>query len=246
MLKTFAGWYDSLEGTNLIAEDFTVTKEDDHTIYAYWIDTNGENSNLLNVDKSIFTYDETLGYYCISSEVLSNIDGILNVDASLVSSFTYFIKDNVNNTIKEGSIEIAENWSIQDVGFVMGVNTLEVKAELNNGTSVKDAVYILSTTYVNLETLDLDTADNDNDGLNNHLENYYGTNSENPDSDGDGLGDEMELAILSTDPNKVDTNDNGVNDADEDADGDGLSNSDELIAGTDPAIIDSDIDGLSD
>ena len=87
--------------------------------------------------------------------------------------------------------------------------------------------------------------DDDNDGLFNIIEEIYGTDSENPDTDGDGLTDYEEVYITGTDPLKYDTDDNGINDADDDSDNDGLSNKEEIELGTDPRNADTDGDGLS-
>lgn len=88
--------------------------------------------------------------------------------------------------------------------------------------------------------------DDDNDGLFNIIEEIYGTDPENPDTDGDGLTDYEEVYITGTDPLKYDTDDNGINDADDDSDNDGLSNREEIELGTDPRNADTDGDGLSD
>ena len=88
--------------------------------------------------------------------------------------------------------------------------------------------------------------DDDNDGLFNIIEEIYGTDPENPDTDGDGLTDYEEVYITGTDPLKYDTDENGINDADDDSDGDGLSNREEIELGTDPRNADTDGDGLSD
>jgi hypothetical protein len=67
------------------------------------------------------------------------------------------------------------------------------------------------------------------------------------DTDGDGLGDWVELNTTGTDPKKADTDGDGMSDAAEDADGDGLSNVVEVYTtGTDPKKADMDMDGLSD
>ena len=88
--------------------------------------------------------------------------------------------------------------------------------------------------------------DDDNDGLPNIVEKIYGTDSENPDTDGDGLTDCEEVYITGTDPLKYDTDDNGINDADDDSDGDGLLNKEEIKLETNPQNTDTDGDGLSD
>ncbi|MFH0919840.1 MAG: T9SS type A sorting domain-containing protein [Fibrobacterota bacterium] len=55
--------------------------------------------------------------------------------------------------------------------------------------------------------------DPDYDGLENSSETTAGTDSNNPDSDGDGLWDGQEVVLLTTDPKKADTDDDGDNDA---------------------------------
>ena len=56
----------------------------------------------------------------------------------------------------------------------------------------------------------------------------------NPDSDGDGLSDGLEVKTYGTNPN------------DNDSDNDGLFDGPEIDAGTDPFDPDSDDDGLTD
>lgn len=76
-----------------------------------------------------------------------------------------------------------------------------------------------------------------------------------PDSDGDGLGDFTEAA-LGTDPNDPDTDDDGLSDGNEvafgtnplnsDSDNDNLADGAEVALGTDPLDADTDRDGLAD
>ncbi len=82
-----------------------------------------------------------------------------------------------------------------------------------------------------------------------------------PDTDGDGIPDTIEVFILGTDPFKKNTDDDGEDDFAEvflrgtspllfdprdDEDGDGLSAAQEAQAGTDPTKADTDGDGLAD
>lgn len=87
--------------------------------------------------------------------------------------------------------------------------------------------------------------DSDGDGMEDGIENWYGTDPYNPDTDGDGLPDGVEIKI-GTNPLVVDTDGNGVNDYDEDFDSDGLSNGREVELGCDPANADTDGDDLND
>jgi hypothetical protein len=108
--------------------------------------------------------------------------------------------------------------------------------------------------------------DPDNDGLTNEQEQTHGTNPSLRDSDNDGLDDNVELS-LSIDPTNSDSdgdglpdgfevnsginpNDNGSidpnNGASGDPDLDQLTNAEELDAGTNATIGDTDSDGLPD
>ena len=79
----------------------------------------------------------------------------------------------------------------------------------------------------------------DGDGFKNDLEESYGTNPEDPDSDDDGLLDGDEATKYFTDPNTPDAN--------TDHDGDGLTTVEEVdIYLTDPTMPDSDGDGYDD
>ena len=108
-------------------------------------------------------------------------------------------------------------------------------------------------------------SDADADGITAALEDKMGTNSNNPDSDEDGLTDGAEVNAFSTDPLVADTDGGGLNDGDEvsfgldpldgsddgltpdsDLDGDGLTLEAETALGTDPAVADTDEDGLDD
>ncbi|MCR5835634.1 MAG: cellulose binding domain-containing protein [Lachnospiraceae bacterium] len=89
-------------------------------------------------------------------------------------------------------------------------------------------------------------ADSDGDGLKDDVEIAIGTNPKKEDSDGDGLSDYIEIVLLGTDPLKTDSDGNGVLDGDEDFDGDGLSNNEEISYKTNIREKDSDYDNLDD
>ena len=103
-----------------------------------------------------------------------------------------------------------------------------------------------------------DADDDDKDGLTNGEERRYGTDPENPDTDGDGLLDGEEVKRYRTNPLRPDTDGDGLTDGEEvlkyktdplkfDTDGDGLSDGDEVFKyKTDPLRVDTDGDGLSD
>ena len=78
------------------------------------------------------------------------------------------------------------------------------------------------------------SADPDGDGLTNDLEEQYGTDPNNPDTDNDGLNDGEEVNNYKTSP------------VDYDTDGDGLGDGEEVKSyGTNPKHIDSDDNGLN-
>lgn len=100
--------------------------------------------------------------------------------------------------------------------------------------------------------------DSDRDGLYDDEEEKYGTDPDNPDTDGDGLKDGEEVKTYFSNPLVVDSDADGLNDYDEvkkygtkpgnpDTDGDGLKDGDEVnIYGTNPLKQDTDGDGLTD
>lgn len=100
--------------------------------------------------------------------------------------------------------------------------------------------------------------DDDNDGLTNVQEAQYGSDPDNPDTDGDGLKDGEEVRRYKTSPLNPDSDGDGLLDGDEvfkyrtdpsqmDTDGDGLSDGLEITRyGTDPLKIDTDGDALTD
>ncbi len=109
-----------------------------------------------------------------------------------------------------------------------------------------------------LEVIENDPGtDSDSDGLTDLLEEFYGTDPDVADTDGDGINDFNELAEYGTDPLLADTDDDGINDFNEvfiyetdplnlDSDGDLLYDGGELVYNTDPLNSDSDGDGLTD
>jgi outer membrane protein assembly factor BamB len=105
-----------------------------------------------------------------------------------------------------------------------------------------------------------DRIDTDGDGAVDAVEHAAQSNPQSMDSDGDGLSDGIELLDLASNPNSIDSDADGMGDYYEfnhgldvtgddrlaDFDGDGLGNFDEFQRGTNPALADSDADGLDD
>lgn len=103
------------------------------------------------------------------------------------------------------------------------------------------------------------SSDNDSDGVSNTLETYFGTDPNNPDSDGDGINDFIELGgvlvISSPSPVAPDTDGDGIIDAlDLDSDNDGIPDRYEDLNGdgflqpneTSRVSADTDNDGVED
>ncbi len=99
--------------------------------------------------------------------------------------------------------------------------------------------------------------DDDQDGLSNNQEIGLGTDPNNPDTDGDGLSDGVEVNQFGTQPNNQDSDGDTLLDGEEvnmwntspinaDTDGDGLNDGIEILGGSNPLMIDTDGDGLSD
>ena len=103
--------------------------------------------------------------------------------------------------------------------------------------------------------------DSDNDGLIDQAELIYGSDPNNPDTDGDLLKDGVEVTIYGSSPVDNDTDGDGVSDSvevglgqdptvtaayGEDSDYDGLPDEQEAILGTNPFNKDSDADGWWD
>ena len=139
-----------------------------------------------------------------------------------------FAKDIVEETVEETILEAEEQTEEQ---------TEEQPAEETDSIGVEKTEE---------QAIVDETADTDEDGLFDYLEDYLGTDKTSTDTDQDGLTDYWEVRKLKTDPLKEDTDGNGVSDGQEDADQDGLTNLAEIKMGTNPLKADTDEDGIND
>lgn len=195
----------------------------------------------INKDNLFLTEDDV---YMFKDNNMS-LSGILD-PIDKITSFKFYVSNDIGNIIDEGDININNNWSIADLGMFIGLNKIVVIA--NSASGMKkvemtiyndDADKLLNT---NIDT----TVDSDNDGVADYIEDYFGSDKNEIDTDNDGLNDNIEHLIPGCDASKDDTNQNGILDGDEDYDGDGLTNKEEIDLSLDPATIDTDGDGLND
>ena len=214
-------------------------------------DNNSFVSNGITKDGiTTFNFDVPLGTYRLTISA----DGCTHY---IVSSFVLG-KDQLPGIIQiyqgdingDGIINAKDNAVIAEAfGKREGDSGYYSAADFNGDKIInaKDKA-IISESFTKRDTIvtkstDIDT---DGDGLYDSVENYLGTSITCTDTDNDGLTDYFEVMLSATDPLKKDTNNNGVLDCDEDLDNDGLTNIQEYEYQTDPAIVDTDSDGLSD
>lgn len=84
--------------------------------------------------------------------------------------------------------------------------------------------------------------DSDNDDINSYRERILGTDPNNPDTDGDGISDGVEVFVMKTSPTDGDTDHDGLGDACEDKNRNGSVDRKETSA----LNVDTDRDGLCD
>ena len=234
--------------------------DDNYVTYSYdYIKT----ANIINVD----TPTDVMGNVNLTGNV--NVNSVLSAFGSITLNCEVINEDNGIIFSKYGSIIIDSN-NVSLTGLVYApFGTVKIVADnlnVNGAVIIADRV-ILDCPNVNFyygtdagefvgtQSEEFDgvpyealgyLADDDNDGLPNLLEEGLGSDSDNEDTDGDGLPDGYEVFTLGTDPVLTDSDSNGITDDLEDYDEDELGNLDEYIYGTHSSMRDSDGDGLSD
>lgn len=201
----------------------------------------------IELDVSSFEYHESNdeNFYFLSN-VLDTISGTA-IGVDNIESVKYNIKTYSGDILQEGTIEIAESWSVEEIGFSYGYNTLTITADLKNGSNITKEYIIVNEELENVKNLGIDiNKDSDNDTLPDYLEEMLGTDALSHDTDGDGLPDNIEIFVSEISPISVDSDGNGVHDGDEDSDTDGLTNLEEYKLRTDLSGNDTDGDSLLD
>lgn len=218
-------------------------------IIANEIDINGDTINLSKSDSTLFNLDYfenaanntnllLVGdYYPNESKLtLAWKSDQFGDDFSIYASIDGNAYSMIANT-KESSYDYTIPESCKRIDFY-------VEHELPSGHKLVSNTLTLVADKNGNYSLLLD--DSDGDGLYDVLEDYLGTDKNNPDTDNDGLTDFEEIYNTFTNPTKYDTDNNSICDANEDVDEDGLSFRNELDLGTNPFNPDTDSDTLTD
>lgn len=133
------------------------------------------------------------------------------------------------------TFSIFENLTAQDLNESQQKPQSRIRHQLEiftGGTSC----YVMTSAPIPIGT------DEDNDGLNTALERSFGADIRNPDSDGDGILDGLEVFRMGSHPTKRDSDGDGIIDGIEDANRNGRFEPGE----TNPTLWDTDRDGLCD
>jgi len=193
-------------------------------------------------------FDEFMeGVYEVS-EKLNCFEGMINNRAN-VQKVTYEVWDAFGNMVDADELifdEYSGAWSINDLGLVIGWNDIIFTVYLADDVTIQETYSYVNSAFENMERADVGIQDSDEDGIIDYYEVVYGTDKDNPDTDGDDLSDFEEMMSTGTDPTLYDTDGNGVWDGQEDFDGDGLNTLEEMFYGTSPWYSDSDFDGIDD
>ena len=200
-------------------------------------------------EKRIIVFKDGIKYSGNNTYVLTDtfdsLNGYLGKSEEIVS-FMCTVYDKNDTSIYNKSLPIQSIWSINQIGFINGYNKIILKAIDKNGIEYVSQLSIYVNTSKYMRYMQIDSNDNDGDGLWNYFETYFGTDMDNADSDYDGLSDFLEIYTLNFNPNSPDTDENGILDGNEDCDGDGLSNSIEIELNSNPISADTDRDKLID
>ncbi|KGQ44813.1 hypothetical protein, partial [Gallibacterium anatis] len=200
------------------------------------IDPHGGNPDT-HIDKTILTYTPEDGNDGKGEETTITFENIGGADG----------KDNWVAKDKDGKVLTPDE--LKDKGITLNTETGEVTLKPD---AVADNTKVSVQNQNNAEgskpskTIEVvaPADDHDGDGI---------PDSEDPDSDNDGVPDEIEKNG-GLDPHNPDTNGDGVEDGKEDSDGDGKDNETEVKDNTDPfkneedpsLVVDQDGDGIRD
>ncbi len=201
-----------------------------------------EHADDLQIDTGNLGYREDLGAFVIH-ELLNALNGTLK-NAKNYSEIKLEIYDDRDTLLQKQSIPASAEWRFEPIGLFPGLNRLKITAVGQTTRTLQLLLYDpFGYNYRLLEGADVDT---DGEGLFDRMEDYFGTDPQNPDTDGDGLTDYDEIFRLGTDPLKADSDDNGIIDGGEDYDGDQIPDAEEIGMQLSPILKDTDRDGITD
>lgn len=210
----------------------------------------GDNENNQNEVKICFNTSDYEEYayeeencYVVNKEITSISGTAFNAD--IIMQMNYKIYDCLENVLKQGNIDVREDWIIEEAGLAIGYNRIEIEVVTENESKI-EKISLINTCAENMSRVQVDMEDSDGDGIPNYYEEILGFDKGRADTDGDGLTDYDEFLYTDTDPLKFDSDENGISDGDEDFDEDGLRNVEEVEYKTACYMMDTDGDGLSD
>lgn len=212
-----------------------------------------ENYELIGTNTEV-TEDDYAIQYIVDSDWGSGFTGNIqitnNTDKTLEDWLLEFDFEREITEIWNGVIEKHEgnHYVVRNAGYNSNIapgECVSIGIKGRDGESDDEPCNYVLYSYSKTQSIDLEL-DTDNDGAQDYIEDYFGTDKNKLDTDGDDLSDFTELYSLVLDPLNIDTDGDGVNDADEDLDEDGLSNICEFTIGTSIVIVDTDEDGLND
>ncbi len=230
-----------------IPSDFTLcqTRADKTEGYGVSLQVNqtwGDNNEYFNGEIILQnTTDEPIEAWELMVDTNFTITEITNSWAATVTElepYNYLLKGTYTGTVAANS-----NVSLGFIGVRDGEAEI-IDYSLTESVVDEDAVYVAATIDDDINWSEL--PDSDGDGLPDEFEEEYDCDLLNPDSDGDGLPDGYEILNVGSDPANAHSLDTILSDGEYDNDQDGLSNYEEYMLGTDPLVVDSDHDGLSD
>ncbi|NOJ92667.1 OmpA family protein [Corallococcus coralloides] len=202
-----------------------------YTVTAVAVDAVGNTSTTAT---STFTVNTAAPTVAITSPVNGSTVTNPNVTVTGTAANATSVTVTFNGTNYPATLT-GGNWTVALPG-PLADGTYTVTAVSTNGTT--NSTTATTTFTVNQSG----TVDTDNDGLTDEEEIAQGTDPNNPDTDGDGIPDGIEVKVGGTDPLDDDSDDDGILDGNEDKDHDGVVDADE----TDPKNPDTDGDGLTD
>lgn len=155
------------------------------------------------------------------------------------------------DTVENGSVDtsVAGNYAKDskiNLTATPNENYVFVKWESDNGGTFADVNRNSTTFTMPSQNVIITAIFAEKENIPNDIAALFDINSDDYDTDNDGLSNYIEIYVTGTDPKMADSDENGISDANEDADDDGLTNIEEIYLGTNPTKKDTDDDGLND